>query len=99
MGIIRNQQSAIAKLCTFHDDGNSISFDSCKTLPNLKNGGVPDPICGTKYYFTSTATSQPGVPQGLYVLDLETQTSTKIDDLGNFVPKNYVGAMAGVGCI
>lgn len=98
MGFIRNQQSAIAKLCSFHEGSDGISFDSCKTMPNVNNGGIPDPICGTKYYYTNGGL-QPGVPQGLYVLDLETQTSTKVDDLGNFVPNNYVGAMAGVGCI
>ena len=99
MGIIRDQQSQIASLCTFQGGDGGISFDSCKVVPTLINGGIPDPLCGRKYYYTSGGGSTPGVPQGLYVLDLDTQVSTKVDDLGNFVPKNYVGAMAGVGCV
>ena len=87
----------IVSFCSLNHGSSGIDINDCDPVPELNNEGIPDPTCGSMYYFASFA-FKTGAEQGLYAFDLSTKQTTKLAELSQIIDKNYVGAIAGVGC-
>ena len=87
----------VVSFCSLNHGSFGIDINDCDQVPELNNQGIPDPTCGSMYYFASFPHAT-GSEQGLYAFDLSTKQTTKLAELSQIIDKNYVGAIAGVGC-